>query len=111
MAALTEKEFEALCASPFQRLPSDAEPPFDFTNYWDAIPGDDFRGHECCGDVTYVWVDAAQRYQFVHFDSEDRNVFMVLVLDVAQCRVVGHHLLDLNALYGISSAAARTGVQ
>lgn len=63
-----------------------------------------FRGYTCHGDVTYVWEDATQRYQFVHFNSDDRDVFMVIVLDVARSRVMGHHLLDLKALYGILEA-------
>jgi hypothetical protein len=34
-------------------------------------------------------------------DSEQRNTFMVLVLDLQRNEVVGHRLLDLNERYGL----------
>jgi len=33
--------------------------------------------------------------------SENRNVFMVLVLDLGERAVIGHRLLDLNQEYGL----------
>jgi hypothetical protein len=30
------------------------------------------------------------------------NVFLVLVLDLPAARVLGHHLLDLNRLHGLT---------
>jgi hypothetical protein len=44
----------------------------------------------------------ASRFEHVLINSEDRNVFMVIVLELEASRVLGHHLLDLNRLYGLS---------
>lgn len=87
-----------------RQLPPEAEPPFDFFRYFDAIPVDDFDGHACQGDVTYVWEDASARFQHVLFNSQDKNVFMAVILDLQAGSVVGHRLLDLNQLYGLGEA-------
>lgn len=101
MAVLTEAQYHATFNSPMRQLPPEAEPPFDFGDYLDTIPDEDFAGHECRGDVTYVYEDAQSRFQHVLFNSQDRNVFMVIVLDVRNHEVAGHRLLDLDQLYDL----------
>lgn len=101
MKRLTETEFLATSSDPMRRLDLDASPPLNFWDYFESIPESDFEGHDCsAGGVTYVWEDSSGRYQYVHVNSEDQNVFMVLVLDVAEKIVLGHRLLDLNREYG-----------
>jgi hypothetical protein len=104
MAIFSEDQFKATLGSPMKRLSSGAEPLFDFWHYFDAIPDDDFSGHRCVGDVTYVWEDPTCRFQHVLFNSQDVNDFMVLVLDVSTRSVTGHRLLNINALYGLGEA-------
>jgi len=71
--------------------------------YFGAIPLSHFEGHDClAGRVTYVWKHPTGRFQHVLVDSEDKNVFMVLVLDVPGRIVLGHRLLDLNQEYGLT---------
>ena len=90
-------------AFPMTQLPSTAEPPFGFWDYFEVIPPEDFEGHDCsAGRVTYAWDHPDKSFQHVLVDSEVENVFMVLVLDVTNRCVVGHRLLDLNQEYGIS---------
>ena len=101
MARLSEAEFKATFDAPMQRVGMDEGPPFDFWPYVDAIPAEDFEGHDCSpGSVTYAYRDESGRYQHVLIDSEARDVFMAVVLDLRAERVVGHHLLDLPKLYG-----------
>jgi hypothetical protein len=52
--------------------------------------------------MTYVLQHPTGRFQHVLVDSEDKNVFMVLVLDIAGSSVLGHRLLDLNREYGLT---------
>ena len=85
------------------RAETDEAPPFDFWPYFDSIPRADFRGHDCTGGrVEYVYRDGSGRFEHVLVNSEDRNVFMVVVLDRQGQTVVGHHLLDLPELYGLT---------
>ena len=105
MKALTEPEFLATFTEPMQRLSLDAEPPCDFWNYFEAIPADEFAGHDCsAGSVTYAWEDATGSCQHVLVNTEDKNVFMVLILDLRQRSVLGHHLLNLDHEYGLECA-------
>ena len=90
-------------AQPMKRLPSDAGASFEFWLYFDAIPQSEFKGHDfSAGSVTYVWEHPAGNIQHVLVDSEDKNVFMVLVLDISSRSVLGHRLLDLNREYGLT---------
>ena len=102
MKQLSKAEYLATMAEPMKRLPQDADAPFAFWDYFEAIPSADFEGHVCsAGTVTYVWQHPIEHFQHVLVDSEDQNVFMVLVLDVAGHSVLGHRLLDLNREYGL----------
>jgi hypothetical protein len=105
MKKLSKTEFLATTALPMKQLPADGEAPFPFWNYFDAIPYADFEGHDCSeGEVVYVWEHPHGFYQHVLVNSEDKNVFMVIVLDLRSRRVLGHRLLDLNQEYGLQRA-------
>ena len=54
------------------------------------------------GEVTYVYRNADGQIEHVLVNSDDRNVFMVLVLDRHGQSVVGHCLLNLPVLYGLA---------
>jgi hypothetical protein len=102
MKLLSEPEFLAIASGPMRRLGLEATPPFDFWDYFRSVPVSDFEEHDCsAGAVAYVWEDSSGRYQFVNVNCEDKNVFMVLVLDLAARTVLGHRLLDLNREYGL----------
>jgi len=104
MPRLSRAELEALSAPSMRRADPEEAPPFDFWPYFDRIPAADFEGFDCSpGHVTYVYRDPAGRYEHVLLDSDNGDVFMVLVLDREARRVIGHHLLDLPRLYGLRS--------
>lgn len=102
MKHLSEAEFRTTFAGPMQRVALDAEPPVPFWDYFDAIPADDFADHDCSeGNVSRAWTDASGCFQHVLVDTDHKNVFMVIVLDLRGRSVFGHRLLDLNNEYGI----------
>lgn len=102
MKLLTEEEYLASMAEPMRRLSSDEAPPIEFWDYFDAIPESHFEGHDCsAGQVTNVWKHPAGLYQHVLVNSDDKNVFMVLILDLSARCVFGHRLLDLRKEYGL----------
>lgn len=105
MKHLTEPEFRATFADPMQRVALDAEPPVQFWAYFDAIPADDFASHDCSvGSVSYAWTDATGSFQHVLIDTEDKNIFMAIVLDLRNASILGHRLLNLNHEYGLQCA-------
>jgi len=104
MKHLTEADFLSTMGEPMQRAPLDSAPPFDFWDYFGDIPDVDFEGQDCSSrSVEYVWNDPSGRYQHVLVDSTQKNVFMVLVLDLRHCTVFGHRLLDLDREYGLEA--------
>lgn len=99
---LTEAEFKVTSGEPMRRVAPDEGPAFDFWPYFEAIPEEDFQGFDCsAGRVSWVWEHPEGLYQHVLVDSEDRDVFMVLVLDLRGQSIVGHRLLDLPREYGL----------
>jgi hypothetical protein len=52
--------------------------------------------------VTNVWQMPSTRMQHVLVACETPNVFLVLILDLERSTVLGHHLLNLNHLYGLT---------
>ena len=102
--ALSEQEFGSTFAEPMRRVQGDEAPPFDFWDYFEAIPGEHFGGHDCSeGAVEWVYADPSGRFQHVLVNSEKKNVFMVIVLDCDAGQVFGHRLLDLNKEYGVET--------
>ncbi len=78
-------------------------PPFDFWEYIETIPSEDFGGHDFSeGRVPYAWNMRGTAFQHVLVECETPDVFLVLVLDVPGNSVVGHHLPDLNRLHGLT---------
>jgi hypothetical protein len=103
MAVLTAAQFQQTFGATRHRVDAE-EPPFDFWPYFDGIPATDFEGHDCSDgvvEVTYRMEPSA--YEHVLIRSENRNIFMVIVLDRAAGTVLGHRLLDLNREYGLHS--------
>ena len=102
---LSQSQFDETFAAPMRLLPKDADPPFDFWSYFDTISAIDFSGHQFSGSVTYVYEHPSGAFQHVLVNSEEKNTFLAIVLDVRAKKVVGHRLLDLNAMYGLSEQA------
>jgi hypothetical protein len=104
MAILTQEQFAETFGEKAERLTSDEPPPFDFWPYFDTIPTQDFRGHDCsAGRVEYVYRMRPTCFEHVLVKSEHRNIFMVLVLDREAGEVYGHRLLDLNREYRLDA--------
>ncbi|GIF50855.1 hypothetical protein DFJ67_4187 [Asanoa ferruginea] len=100
---LTEAEYKATMGSQPISLGLDEEPPFDFWPYCDSIAPEDLGDHDfSAGIVAYVFDMPGRGCQHVAVACETPNVFLVLVLDLNASSVLGHHLLDLNRLYGLA---------
>lgn len=103
MHRISDDEWPGYFAEPMQRLSHEAEPPFDFWPYVEGIPVEDFEGFDCsAGQVHYAYRHPLGRFEHILINSNDRNVFMVIVLDRDASSVVGHHLLRLDELYGLT---------
>ncbi len=100
---LTTEEFGATIDAPRAADP-DGPARLWVGDYFDALPRAEWRGHDFSVlEVVRVWAMAGGRWEHVCVQSAgDRNVQLVLVLDLEGQEVLGHHLLDLNELYGLA---------
>ena len=104
---LDEATFKTTFVKPIERLGEDAAPTFDFWPYFDAIPAADFNSHDCsAGQVDLVY-RMADRYDHVMINSDTKNVFMAIVLDLSDASVVGHRLMNFNELYGLEAPSSQ----
>lgn len=103
MNRLDEVAFKASFGESMQQIAGDEAPAFDFWPYFEEIPEVDFEGFDCSeGRVQWVWRTDDGRFEHVLINSrQDKDVFMVIVLDRIADSVLGHRLLNLRDEYGI----------
>ncbi len=74
----------------------------DIWPYVDAIPSADLEGHsldDCL--VEYVYRASDDRFDHVLVTTRTKTVYLAVIVDLERDTIYGHHLLDLNRLYGI----------
>ena len=102
MALLTQAEYLATFGQSRLQIGEDQAPPFNFWPYFDQIPQPDFEGYDCsAGVIANGYRISPGGFEHILVNSENRNVFMVLVLDRDARVVLGHRLLNLNQEYGL----------
>jgi hypothetical protein len=102
MPLLDDASYRSAFGKKMQRVAASGDVPFPFWSYVDAIPQEDYQGYDCSdGSVQWVWRDENDRFEHILIDTkEDRDVFMVVVLDLQKKHVVGHRLMDFKREYG-----------
>ena len=104
MALLTKESFLTTFKAPMQAVSMDAVPPLDFWPYFQSIPIQDFESFDCSAErVENAWRDSTGKFEHVLINSQDKNVFMVIVIDCVSGTVFGHRLLNLNREYGLDA--------
>jgi hypothetical protein len=98
---MSAEAFNNTFQAPMQDVTGTAEQLLDIWPYVDAIPLADLDSFELA-DVAYVYLNPSRNYQHVLVATEDKNVFLVIVIDVKQVKIRGHHLLNMVELYGLA---------
>jgi hypothetical protein len=85
-----------------QNVTTAATDVIDIWPYVDAVPADDLAGFSVYDQfVEAVYRSDDGRFEHVLVMTRTKNVFLVVVVDLANNRIFGHHLLDLNEEYGL----------
>lgn len=98
---LSEEDFLRTYADPMRDVTADGDAKVDIWPYVEAIPRSQlgpFRFED--GVVGYVWRSGDERYDHVLLPSSIANVYLVVVVDLRESAIYGHHILDLNQKYG-----------
>jgi hypothetical protein len=103
---LTKEEFAATFSERMEDITGreDSVSPtgvLDIQPYLAAIPSADLRGHAAESWAERVYRSEDGRYDHVLFQTETKNVFLAVVVNLVSDNVLGHYLLDLNAEYGL----------
>jgi hypothetical protein len=101
---LDEEQFRATFVPPMREAGEDAEfNALDISGY----VAECLKAHSLPGtletlEIHHVYISGDTRYSHVLLSYGEPNRYLVIVTDNAERRIVGHHLLDLNARYGVA---------
>jgi hypothetical protein len=103
MPLLDENAFRKTFGKKMVRVSASGNTSVPFWSYVDHIPIADFQGFDCsAGRVQWVWREDGGRFEHILIDAkEDKDVFMVVVLDLLNNQVLGHRLMDFKREYGL----------
>ncbi len=99
---LTEDEYRATFAEPMENVTGKATNVLDIWPYVDSIALADLEGHAIYDRfVECVYRTPDARFDHVLVMTKTENIYLAVVVDLERNAIHGHHLLDLNRLYGI----------
>lgn len=103
MPLLDDVTYKSTFGEKMLRLGADGNAPFSFWSYVDSIPKEDFQEYDCSeGSVQWVWRGDDGLFEHILIDTkEDKDVFMVIVLDLQKKQPLGHRLVDFKHEYGL----------
>ncbi len=101
--ALSEAVFNAAFTAPMHDVTAEAEAIIDIWPYVDSLSDADLRDLQP-HDVEYVYRDAGGHFEHVLIGTCRENYYLAIVIDLKKSELIGHHLLDLAKLYGLSAA-------
>ncbi|MEO0628945.1 MAG: hypothetical protein AAFY91_18255 [Bacteroidota bacterium] len=94
---LTEEEFKSTFGSKMTNITDKEIDPIDIWPYVDLLDFDSSQQ-----EVELVYRNDSDTYDHVLLPTPTKNVFLVIVVNLATKNVYGHYLLDLNKEYGLS---------
>jgi len=99
---LSRDQFGATFSGPNKKIDAMT---YDLSGVWEyvrTVPKSDYQGFEICwGYLPYVYRTGDDRYDHLHVSTRTQNVFLMVIKDRRDNTIYGHHLLDLNAEYGM----------
>jgi len=97
---LDEATYKATMTPKMRDVTDSATGP-DVFAYVEAIPPGELAGHEIRGRfVDHVYRSEDERFDHVLVMTKTKNVYLAVIVDLTAGVIHGHHLLDLNRLYG-----------
>ena len=107
---LTEAAFQATFTTRMRESTGGAGEAIDIREYVESVPPEDFQGLLLeTGGARQMWRDEHDRYEQVLLPFNRSNAFLVVVVDLRNRCIYGHHLLDLGTLRGQRSDAPPGG--
>jgi|SRR6516225_9142445 hypothetical protein len=100
---LNEDEFKATMTPKMHNVTETATDVLDIWPYVESVPAVDLEGHSIDDRfVEVVYRSDDNCFDHVLVMTRTKNVYLVVVVDLAHDSIYGHRLLDLNREYGLS---------
>lgn len=100
---LSKSKFKETTTPKMHNVTETAEPVLDIWPYVDAVPAEDLGGH-AVKDVEFVYRSEDDRFEHVLIATATKNVYLCIIVDIANTEILGHYFFDLNAEYGLTTA-------
>ncbi len=102
--SLDEAAYDAVWIGQMRNVTENAESSLDIWPYVRAVLQSDLAEHE----IWYEFVECVYRTADGHFDhiivcTKTHNVSLAVIVDCNLSMIVGHRLLDMNKIYGLTS--------
>jgi hypothetical protein len=99
---LNEDEFKATMTLKMKDITARATDILDIWPYVDSVPFLELDGHSIYdGFVEVVYRSNDDRFDHALVMTRTKNVYLVVIVDLARNSIYGHRLLDLNRAYGL----------
>lgn len=101
---LTEQEYKSTMTGKMIDVTDSAEPVVDIWPYVEVLKDNNIVPNNVFIEelVESVYANEDASFHHVLLPTGNKNVFVVLVIDVAAQRIQGHFKLDLNEQYGLT---------
>ena len=97
-------QYQLTFEAPMLDVTATAEPLIAIWPYVEAVPVEDLNGHALTdGEVRHVYQHPNATFSHVLVSTLNRDVFLVIIIDLQAMKIYGHFLLDLLQLYGIET--------
>ena len=101
---LTEKEFKSTFTDKMHDVTQTAKPIVDIWPYVQQLTENKIVDKYTFDNslVEKVYRNQTNTFDQVLLPTQDKNVFIIIVIDLVNKKIKGHHQLDLNAEYGLT---------
>ena len=94
---LSEPEFKATVAIPMEEMSETAANVIDIWPYVQEVSRGGLQGHALDNQlIECVYRTSDGQFDHVLVETRTKNVYLVIVINLLENRIHGHHLLDLN---------------
>lgn len=101
---LSEIEFKSTFGVSMRDATADAEEIVDLWAYADQAVAETFSSEsDWEWRVDRIYESNDGRHHHILLPAPRDNTYVVVVIDIERRVIIGHHVLDLNKLYGINS--------
>ena len=101
---LTGEEFKATFSEKMNDVTTSANAEIDIWEYVELLEKERYFINDCIienGIVEKVYRDSNNAFDQILIATAKKNVYLIIIVSLADKNIFGHYLLDLNKEYGI----------